>query len=62
MKKDELIADLQKMKEYCDLIAINLKFGSAQIRMMIDADEISGETLVGRFAMIHVSQRIPKLG
>lgn len=51
-KREELIADLQRMNDYCDLIGINLGYGSL-IRTVIDADNISGETLIGRFAMMH---------
>ena len=53
ISKEELVADLQKMKEYCDLIGIKSNTGGMNVRMMIDADGISGETLVGRCAMIH---------
>lgn len=53
IRKEDLVADLQRMKEYCDLIGINLSYGATIVRMMIDADTVSGETLVGRCAMIH---------
>ncbi|MEO7299417.1 MAG: hypothetical protein ABI042_12680 [Verrucomicrobiota bacterium] len=53
ISKDELVADLQKMKEYCDLICIKSNTGGTNVRIMIDADGVSGETLVGRCAMIH---------
>jgi len=52
-KKEELVNDLRRMSEYCDLIAIKLDTGAAIVRMIIDADDIGGESLVGRFAMIY---------
>ena len=52
-KKEALINDLRRMSEYCDAIAIKLDTGAAIVRMIIDADEMTGESLVGRFAMIH---------
>jgi hypothetical protein len=51
-KKGELINDMQRMSEYCDLIGIKLDTGPAIVRMIVDGDEITGESLVGRFAMI----------
>ena len=52
-KKEALTNDLRQMSEYCDLIAIKLDTGAAIVRMIIDADTVTGESLVGRFAMIH---------
>jgi len=52
-QKDGLVADLRKMQEYCDLIGIKLSDGPVLVRLGIDGDDISGEALIGRFAMIH---------
>jgi hypothetical protein len=52
-KKEDLTRDLRQMSGYCDLIGIKLDTGPAIVRMVIDGDDMSGETLVGRFAMIH---------
>lgn len=51
--KEELITDLKGMNHYCNLIGMNVSSGKCLIRLVIDADEIPSETLVGRFAMIH---------
>lgn len=51
--KEELIADLKSMNQYCDLVGINVSNGACVLRLVIDADEIPYETLVGRFALIH---------
>ena len=51
--KPLLVADLQRMQNYSTVIGIKLRDGPVFLRLGIDADEISGETLVGRFAMIH---------
>jgi hypothetical protein len=52
-QKDGLVAELLKMHEYCGLVGIKLSDGPVLLRLGIDADDISGEALVGRFAMIH---------
>jgi hypothetical protein len=52
-KQEALMADLRRISEYCDLIGVKLDTGPAILRMLIDADDIPGEALVGRFAMIH---------
>jgi hypothetical protein len=51
--KDELVADLQRMNEYCNLIGLNLEGGICSVQLVIDGDELSFETLIGRFSMIH---------
>jgi hypothetical protein len=51
--RDNLIADMQNMHEHCDLVAIKLSHGPVLVRLGIDADNLSGETLVGHFALIH---------
>ena len=51
--KRELIEDLKKMREYCDLVGVKLKAGSVQVQLGIAADDISFESLIGRFALIH---------
>ena len=51
--KEELIADLKSMNQYCDLVGMSTKNGACVVRPVIDADEIPYETLVGRFAMMH---------
>ncbi len=50
---DALIADLRKMLDCSDVIGIRLKDGMAVLRLGIDADELTGEALIGRFAIIH---------
>ena len=52
-KKGDLINDMRGMSEYCDLIGIKLDTGACIVRIIIDSDELSGESLVGRCAMIH---------
>ncbi len=52
-KKQGLVADLQRMQDYCALVGIKLSNGPVLLRLGIDADDISGEALAGRFAMIH---------
>jgi hypothetical protein len=52
-KKDEVIADLRRISEHCDLVGIKLNDGAAVVRLLIDAEDVSGEALVGRCAMIH---------
>jgi hypothetical protein len=51
--KQGLIADLRRMQDYCDCVGIKLSDGPVLLRLGIDADDIPGETVVGRFAMIH---------
>jgi hypothetical protein len=53
LPKQQLITDMKRMHECCDLIGIRLREGNAVVRMGIDADNIANETLVGRFAVIH---------
>jgi len=48
-----LIADLKKMNDLCDRVGIKLSDGSVLIRLAINADSLSDESLVGRFALIH---------
>ena len=50
---DGLVADLRMMHDYCSLIGIKLSDGPVLLRLGIDGDDISGEALVGRFALIH---------
>lgn len=51
--KDEIVADLQSMNLYCDLVGMGLAHGICSLQLVLDGDEISHETLVGRFVMIH---------
>ena len=51
--KDELIADLKMMNQYCDLVGVHLASGLVWLRLAIDADELAYEILVDRFALIH---------
>jgi len=48
-----LLSDMKGMSKHCDLLGIRLRDGNAVLRMGIDGDNISNESLVGRFAMIH---------
>jgi hypothetical protein len=50
--KDRMIGDLQRMP-YCDFVGVKLSSGTVQLRLGINSDNLSGEALVGRFAMIH---------
>ncbi len=50
---EDLIVDLKRMNEYCDLVGIRLNQGNVIIRMVIDADKLSNELILGRFALIH---------
>jgi hypothetical protein len=51
--KDSLVADLQKIKNYCDFVGIKLSNGPVVLRLGIDGDDISEESMIGRFAIIH---------
>src|SRR5438105_5736835 len=51
--RDGLIADLKKLHEHSDLVSIKLSHGPVLVRLGIDADDLLGETLIGRFALIH---------
>jgi hypothetical protein len=48
-----LIADLQKLGGACDFVGIKLSRGPVLLRLGIDADNISDETLIERCAVIH---------
>lgn len=48
-----LVADLRKMLDCADLVGIRLKDGMVVLRLVIDADDLSGHALVDRFAIIH---------
>src|SRR5262249_55396020 len=43
----------RRLQEYSTVVGIKLSDGPVLLRFGIDADDISFETLVGRFAMIH---------
>jgi hypothetical protein len=47
-----LVADLRKMLDCADVIGIRLKDGLVVLKLGIDADNLPGEALVGRFAII----------
>jgi hypothetical protein len=51
--KDALVADLRKMLDCSDVVGVRLKDGPVVLRLGIDADQMSGEALIGRFAVIH---------
>ena len=51
--KEELITDLKSINQLCDLVGMSVLNGACVVRLVIDADEIPYETLIGRFAMIH---------
>ena len=48
-----LIGDLKRMMELCDAVGIKLSDGNVLIRLVINADNVADETLVGRFAVVH---------
>ena len=50
--KEDLIADLERMREFADLVGIK-NAGVAVVRLGINADNIPLEALIGRFALIH---------
>lgn len=51
--REKLTGDLRWMNELCDLAAIHLSSGHTVLRLVIDADNVSQETIVGRCALIH---------
>lgn len=53
--KESLIKDLGEIHNYCDLVGIKISdpIAPAMLILGIDADDISNETLVGRFVNIH---------
>jgi hypothetical protein len=51
--KEVLKKDLQRLYDYCDLAGIHLSSGNVVLRLVMDGDNLSNETIVGRFAMIH---------
>ena len=48
----ELIEDLKRLQKHCDLIGIKDSYGKCFLRVIIFADDISDESLVGRSAII----------
>ena len=53
LNNEQLLNDLKRMSEYCDVTGINLISGMVILRLAIDADEIKDDALIGRFALIH---------
>ncbi len=51
--REQLLSDLKRMREYCDLIAIRLNTGHVELRLVINGDTLSSEAIVGRFALIN---------
>ncbi len=54
-RKQELIRDLTAFSAHGDLAGINLTQGTVILRIVIDADGLTDDTLVGRFTLIHES-------
>jgi len=52
-ERNTLIADLRALYDQCDLVGIKLDSGPVLLRLGIDADHISDESLVARFAIVH---------
>jgi hypothetical protein len=52
-RKEQLVSDLKTLSEYRDMIGINLSRGFNLLRVAIDADDLTDEALIGRFALIH---------
>lgn len=55
--KEEVIEDLRRMNQHCDLVGFNISTGECQVRLLLDVDEMPHETIVGRFAIIHERTR-----
>jgi hypothetical protein len=53
--KESLIIDLEQMHSHCDLVGIKVSdpIAPAMLILGIDADDISNESLIGRFVNIH---------
>jgi hypothetical protein len=53
--KESLAKDLEQMHNYCDLVGIKISdpIAPAMFILGIDADDISNESLIGRFVNIH---------
>lgn len=51
--KDALVTDLKSINQLCDLVGVSVLNGSCIVRLVIDADDIPYETLIGRFTVIH---------
>ena len=52
-EKDALAKDLTELQNHCDFAGIKLDNGPANLRLAIDADNLSDESLIGRSAIIH---------
>ena len=48
-----LMEDLKRLQKHCDLIGLKDCYGQCHLRVIIFADDISDESLVGRSAIIH---------
>jgi hypothetical protein len=57
LDKEQLITDLNGMQGYCDLVGINLSKAIVLLRLAIDADDLSNDGIIGRFAQIHSRAR-----
>jgi hypothetical protein len=53
VERQALISDLEIVHNHCDFIGIKISNGPALLRLGIDADDISDESLIGRFAIRH---------
>jgi hypothetical protein len=51
--KEDLLVDMKNMSQYCDVVGLKLSYGNVLLRLGIDSDNLSNETLIGRFSMIH---------
>lgn len=51
--KNTLINDLEGMRDCCDVAGIRHYAGAVFLRLIVDGDKLSGESIVGRCAMIH---------
>ena len=52
-ERNALVASLEKLRSKCDLVGIKLDDGIVNLRLAIDADKISNESIVELFAVIH---------
>src|SRR6266480_6306178 len=53
LNKEELIGDLKRMSEHCDLVGINLSKAIVLLRLAMEGDDLDDDVIVGRFNRIH---------
>lgn len=52
INKEQTIADFKRMSEHCDLVGLNLSGVVVQLRLGLDADDLTDEAIVDRCTLI----------